>query len=186
MQTKRVGGFSLIEVLVAVLVLAIGALGAARAQVAALQTRHNTALMSSAVQLAGSLADRMRANASEVQGGDAFNPYLLLAYDALADGAPVPPERLCFGGAECNGAQMAAFDMYEMTEALHAGFPGARVVVCRDAAVVAEGRGVLAWDCAGGAGAPIVIKLGWRTKGDKPEDEASFAPAVAVVARGAS
>ncbi len=185
MHKNLAGGFSLIEVLVAMLVLAIGVLGTAGSQLAALQTRHGTGLMSSGVQLAGSLADRMRANAPQAHAGDALNPYLRLDYDALAEGPPAAPALMCFAGAVCNGAQMAAFDLYEIKQALHAGFPGARVKVCRDGAVPVKGAGKLAWSCAGGGNAPIVIKLGWRTRG-QDGDESSFAPSIAIVARGAS
>lgn len=182
MQAKRITGFTLIEVLVAILVLAIGVLGAAGAQLAAMQTRQATGLMSSGVQLAGSLADRMRANGGRA-GGDALNPYLRLDYDAQS-GPPAAPGMLCFGQTDCSNEQMAAFDLFEISQALHAGFPGARITVCRDAAVVAPGGQRLAWPCAGGTGAPIVIKLGWRAK--SAEAEAQFAPAVAIVAAGAS
>ncbi|MBC7452812.1 MAG: type IV pilus modification protein PilV [Massilia sp.] len=186
MQAKPVGGFTLIEVLVAILVLAIGVLGAAGAQLAALQTRQETGLMSAGVQLAGSLADRMRANVQQVRAGDALNPYLQLNYDALADGPPAPPGALCFAGTDCNSAQMAAFDVYEITQALHAGFPGGRVTVCRDAVIVARGGATLGWPCAGGLDAPIVIKLGWRSRGADAGDGASFAPSVAIVAGASS
>ena len=149
-QAKRIKGFTLIEVLVAILVLAIGVLGAAGAQLAAMQTRQETGLMSAGVQLAGSLADRMRANAGR-PGGDALNPYLQLNYDALA-GAPAPPGMQCFANTDCNSAQMAAFDLFEISQALHAGFPGGRITVCRDAAVVAPGGNRLGLTCAAGAG----------------------------------
>lgn len=191
-QAKQVGGFTLIEVLVSILVLAIGVLGAAGAQLAALQTRQATALTSAAVQLAGSLADRMQANAQQSRGGDALNAYLQLHYDALTDGPPAPPAAPCYAGADCNSAQMAAFDLYEISQALHAGFPGARVTVCRDAAIVAQGAkgakgaNTLAWPCAGGLNAPIVIKLGWRTRSTDAGAEAQFAPMVAIVAGASS
>jgi type IV pilus assembly protein PilV len=167
-------GFTLIEVLVAILVLAIGVLGTAGAQLAALQTRHDTGLMSSAVHLAASLADRMRANPPQLAA------YLQLDYDALLAGPPSPPGVLCFGGAGCDGGQMAAFDAYEISEAVHAGFPGGRVKVCRDAA---QG-GPLSWDCSGGGNAPVVVKLGWRSRTGQPGD-ATFLPTLAIVARGA-
>ena len=186
MQAKPVGGFSLIEVLVAILVLAIGVLGTAGAQLAALQTRHETALMSTGVQLAGSLADRMRANAGPAAGGAAIDTYLQLDYDALTAGPPALPGALCFAGNDCNSTEMAAFDLYEITQAVHAGFPGGRVTVCHDASVVAQGGKTLAWQCAGGVSAPIVIKLGWRTRGADAGDGAQFAPSVAIVARAAS
>ena len=184
MQAKRITGFTLIEVLVAILVLAIGVLGAAGAQLAAMQTRQATGLMSSGVQLAGSLADRMRANGGRA-GGDALNPYLRLDYDAQS-GPPAAPGMLCFGQTDCSNEQMAAFDLFEISQALHAGFPGGRITVCRDAAVVAPGGNRLGWTCAAGAGAPIVIKLGWRARSADADAEAQFAPAVAIVAAGAS
>jgi type IV pilus assembly protein PilV len=175
--TKPRGGFSFIEVLVAMLVLAAGVLGAAGAQLAALHTRVDSRLRSDSVRLAAALAERMRANALQTQGADAANPYLQLRYDAATDGPPPAPTPLCFAEASCDGAQMAAFDLYETALALQAGFPGGRVAVCRDAA----GAGAaLAWDCAGGAGAPIVIKLGWRQRGAGPS-----APSIAIVAQGA-
>ena len=153
MRSRVANGFTLVEVLVAVLVLALGLLGAAAAQVAALRTRHGSALLSNGVQLASSLAERMRANPAVLLAGDAANPYLSLRYDAAADGAPAEADA-CFGSV-CDSAALAAFDLAEARVALHRGFPGGRVAVCRDAGT---GGG---WACDGGASAPIVIKLGW-------------------------
>jgi type IV pilus assembly protein PilV len=152
-----VAGFTLVEVLVAVFVLAVGIVGAAATQTLALRTRHQSSLLSAGVQLASTWAGRMRANASQMSLPDAANPYLQLDYDAQSDGAPVAPAALCFGVAQCDAVQMAAFDLHETERAVHATFPGGRVLVCRDAAA--------SWDCAPAAGAPIVIKLGWRAPG---------------------
>ena len=177
MHVRYPSGFSLIEVLVAVLVLSIGILGAAASQVASLRTRQGTGLMSNGVQLAGTLADRMRANSVHLPA------YLQLQYDASAQGAP-SPGAICFGGARCSGAQMAAFDVYDIKQALYTSFPGGRVVVCRD-----EGRAVPVWECAGGASSPVVIKLGWRGKradGSADTDASGqFAPSIALVVGGA-
>ena len=177
MHSRLSGGFTLIEVMVAILVLAIGVVGAAGVQVAALRTRHLSGLMSGGVQLAGALADRMRANSLQMQASDDANPYLTLQYDA-AEGAPAPGDATCFGGAACSSAQVAAFDLYEVKQALFADFPGARVAVCRDASDGAT----LAWECAGAANAPIVIKLGWR---DRRADPAlPVTPSIALVVAG--
>jgi type IV pilus assembly protein PilV len=167
-------GFSLIEVLVAVLVLAVGVLGIAGAQLAALQTRHGSGLMSSGTQLAGSLAERMRANRPQLAS------YLQLDYDALRSGPPSAPDALCFAGTTCDSAQMAALDLYDIRAAVHAGFPGGRIKVCRDASQGAR----LAWACTGGAGAPVLVKLGWRTRSDQDDDSTTFVPALAIVAGG--
>ena len=175
MHARPVPGFSLIEVLVAILVLAVGALGTAAAQLAAIQTRHDTALMSSGVHLAASLAERMRANRPHTAS------YLQYDYDALT-AAPPQPGLSCQAGASCDGAQMAAFDLSETSAAVYAGFPGGRVKVCRDGASAAT----LSWSCGGGAQSPVVVKLGWRAKGDQADDGAKFVPSVAIVALGAA
>lgn len=182
MQTRFDHGFTLIEVLVAVLVLAVGIVGAAATQVAALKTRHGTELMSAGVQLAASLAERMRANPVQMQAGDAANAYLQLRYDA-ADGAPPAPAVTCFAGSSCASAQMAAFDLFEVRQALYEQYPGARIAVCRDARVWSAAAHALAWDCTGGLNAPIVIKLGWRDR--NALHHAPFVPAIALVVAGA-
>jgi type IV pilus assembly protein PilV len=172
-----VAGFTLVEVLVAVFVLAVGIVGAAATQTLALRTRHQSSLLSAGVQLASTLAGRMRANASQMSLPDAANPYLQLDYDAQSDGAPMAPAALCFGAAPCDAAQMAAFDLHETERAVHATFPGGRVLVCRAAAAWDAAANALSWDCAPAAGAPIVIKLGWRAPGQL----GGTAPSIAMV-----
>lgn len=181
MQARLADGFTLIEVLVAVLLLAAGVLGAAAVQVAVLRTRHATALMSGGVQLAGTLADRMRANSAATQRGDGANPYLQLQYDAGSEGAPAPPAVMCFGASGCNSAQLAAFDLYEAKHTLYSDFPQGRVAVCRDTTVT-SGTGALAWACAPAANAPVVIKVGWRDR--RGQADAPFGPSVALVVAG--
>lgn len=178
MRVRFAGGFTLLEVLVAVFVLAVGILGAAAMQLTALRTRHQSSLMSAGVQLASSLADSMRANVETMRAADSANPYLQLNYDA-ADGAPQQPVASCFAGTGCNAAQLADAELYQFKHALYAGFPGGRVLVCRDSQVGDGARGALRWACAGALQAPIVIKLGWR------DDSDDFAPSVAIALPGA-
>ena len=177
MRVRSAGGFTLLEVLVAVFVLAIGVLGAAATQLTALRTRHQSSLMSNGVQLASSLADSMRANLETMRAADSANPYLRLQYD-VADGAPQAPGASCFPGDGCSAAQLADAELYRFKDALHAGFPGGRAVVCRDSQVRDGARGALRWTCAGAAQAPIVIKLGWR------DDAGDSAPSVAIALPG--
>ena len=191
-RSRSAGGFTLLEVLVAVFVLAVGILGAAATQLAALRVRHQSGLMSNGVQLAGALADSMRANLAPMRAADGANPYLQLRYDAAADGAPQPSGPACIAGAGCSAAQLADADLYQFKQALYAGFPGARAVVCRDSQVWDSGRAALRWSCGGGDGdgAPIVIKLGWRGKqagtGDAADGAGEFAPSVAIALPGAA
>lgn len=185
---RPAGGFTLIEVLVAVFVLAVGVIGAAGTHMMALRTRHQSGLMSGAVQLAGALAEHMRANVAQMRADDASNAYLQLRYDAAREGAPGAPPSLCYTGANCSSAQLAAFDLHELKQAVHARFPGGRVVVCRDARAWDAGRRALSWHCGGAGNAPIVIKLGWRGKNpdgsDALDGAGQFAPSVAIMVPG--
>ena len=188
-RLRFAGGFTLLEVLVAVFVLAVGILGASATQLAALRTRHQSSLMSNGVQLASALADSMRGNLEQMRGADAVNPYLQLDYDAATDGAPPPAAAPCLAGAGCSAAQLAEAELYQIKYALHAGFPGGRVAVCRDSQAWDAARSALRWACGGGSGAPIVIKLGWRGKetdgSDARDGAGDFAPSVAIALPGA-
>ncbi|MDB5905985.1 MAG: pilV [Massilia sp.] len=190
MRLRFSGGFTLLEVLVAVFVLAVGVLGAAATQLSALRTRHQSSLMSNGVQLASALADSMRANSGPMRAGDAANPYLQLSYDAASDGPPQLAGPLCHAGANCAATELAEAEIHHLKQALRTDFPGGRVVVCRDSQAWDAGRGALRWACGGGARAPIVIKLGWRGKehdGRDAHDRAGeFAPSVAIALPGAA
>jgi len=61
-RRPRQGGFSIIEVLVALLVLAIGLLGLAALQAQGLRFNHDAYVRSQATNLAYDIVDRMRAN----------------------------------------------------------------------------------------------------------------------------
>ena len=74
------GGFTMIEVLVPLFVLAVGVVGASAAQLAAQRTRQQAALTSEAALLATSLAACMQANAQVANLPDGANPYVCLLY----------------------------------------------------------------------------------------------------------
>jgi type IV pilus assembly protein PilV len=182
-RVRSFGGFTLVEVLVALCVLSLGVLGAAAVQMKAHASRHQSELMSGATQLASALAERMRANPVAMAASDADNPYLQLDYDS-SSGAPASPPVACYASAGCPPAALAAFDLYETTRILHDGFPAARLRVCRDAAPWDGPAGTLTWECDAALGAPIVIKIGWRGKA-QAQGEQAFAPAVTLIAPGA-
>ncbi|MDB5935593.1 MAG: pilV [Massilia sp.] len=189
LRSRSCGGYSLVEVLVAVFVLAVGIFGAAATQLAALRTRHQSSLMSDGVQLASALADSMRANLEPMRSADAGNPYLQLNYDAATDGPPLSTGAHCLPGAACSAVQLAEAELYRLKQSLHAGFPGGRVMVCRDSQVWDAARAALRWSCGGAPPAPIVIKLGWRGKDNDGSDAldgaGEFAPSVAIAMPGA-
>lgn len=174
MRWRSNGGFSLVEVLVALFVVAVGVAGATASQMAAQRARREAARVSGAVQLAASLSDRMRANTAVMAAGDTANPYLQLDYDA-ASAAP-PPAVSCAAGADCAPDELARFDLYETALALKARLPRGRIVVCRDASPWDAAAHALAWACRPSAHAPIIVKIGWPQ-----ERGGAHAPQVALM-----
>jgi type IV pilus assembly protein PilV len=172
----RARGFTLLEVLIAVVVLALGIIGGVALQMAALRARHQAVLLSQAAQMAAALAERMRANPAQT------DLYLTLNYDAYAEPLPSAPPALCHGDA-CTSAQLAWADMYEAKHQVRLGMPAGRVLVCRDAGLWSGG--ILRWTCTGGPSAPVVVKVGWR--GKNPDGTplvgaaGEYAPGVALV-----
>lgn len=164
MSTRTSRGFTLTEVLVALLVLALGGLGASAMQLSALRTRHQSGMLSEAVQLAAAIAERMRLNAGLMRLSDSANPYAGVYFDAASDTAPVAPTEHCFSSSGCDDAQLAANDIYEWKQQVKTAFPAGRLAICRDAESWDASSKRLRWSCDGGSGAPLVIKLGWRSR----------------------
>jgi type IV pilus assembly protein PilV len=178
-------GFSLIEVLVSMLVVALGVIGAAGMQMTALRTSHQSGFQTLAVQLASEMADKMRANDNQMKQGAAANPFLAIDYRAAADGEPAAPGKLCYA-SECDGEELAAFDIYEWKKRVKAALPAGRAIVCRDSMPWDSKSNALTWNCSPGAddNASLVIKLGWQSKNPdgsliKDADNA-FPPSVAL------
>lgn len=104
-------GFSLLEVLIAIVILAIGLLGVARLQANSVGFNHGAYLRSQATLQVYDMADRMRSNMPGVTAGN---------YNAIA-GTPADPN--CFA-AGCTPAQMAQYDTFEWNTANAAQLPG--------------------------------------------------------------
>ena len=164
---KRAKGFSLIEVLIAIFVLALGVIGAAGLQLTSIRTSQQTNFQTNAVQLANDLADKMRSNSAQMKLPDASNLFLNMNYNTVTDPAPTTPT-LCYGSnASCTYANLAAADIYEWQVRLRNALPSARVEVCRDSAPFNNTNKTLTWTCTSdskSAAAGITIKIGWRTK----------------------
>jgi len=163
-------GFTLVEVLVALFVVALGVAGAAAVQTLAVRMADEAARLSDGLRLASSLAQRMRANPAAMALPDAANPYLQFDIGA---GAAMPAAGSCYGDADCDPVQMADFDLGETAALLAGRLPGARMRVCRDGQQP-DADGLLAWACSGEPGAPVAIKLGWRGKPGEPDAPAVF------------
>ncbi len=88
-------GFSLVEVLIAMVVMAIGMLGIAGMYVHSLQAGRTSQLRTQAVTLASDVADRIRANP---QGGITY----------IGNGN----NNACDEASTCSPAQLAAYDIW--------------------------------------------------------------------------
>ena len=99
---SRQKGFSMIELLVAVLIMGIGVLGVTGLQLVSLQNNRDALLRSEAIQLGYDVLDRIRINpGAGVPGTD----YAGLAFDDV----PAAPTN-CYAN-NCTQAQITAFDI---------------------------------------------------------------------------
>jgi len=94
-------GFTLLEVLIALLIFSFGLLGLAGLLVVSVQTNHSAYLRTQASFLAQTMADRMRANVIGIWG-NAYNG----TYTSGSGGATSS----CLNTASCTPAQVAARD----------------------------------------------------------------------------
>jgi type IV pilus assembly protein PilV len=150
------GGFTLLEVLVAIVVLSFGVLGAVGLQAAALQANKEARYQSAAVALGRELGDLMRGNKdiAIIAPPTTGNPYLIDYSGTLPTANPSCTP--CVSPTE-----VAQFNMRDWLARVSDVLPGARVVVCFDASPYTGGTdGRPEWDCTNDGGL-AVVKIGW-------------------------
>lgn len=153
-------------------------------QLTATRSGTQSAFQSAAVQFAGELADKMRANSASMKQGNADNPYLNIDFQGGPESVAAP-SKLCYA-EPCNSQELAQFDIHHWQRRLAAALPDARALVCRDAEPWSSAAQAFTWDCSGGTGnSSLVIKIGWQGKhadGTLIRDAAKqFPPSVAFV-----
>ena len=129
----RSAGFSLLEVLVALVVLSIGLIGVAAVQVSSLKFTQTSQQRSMASNQLASMTERMRSNLSGVrQGFYAFSfPYASIpgaVPAAVSASVPHP----CSG--QCSPATLAQQDLRDWLVELNRALPNGRAVITGDAA----------------------------------------------------
>ena len=164
-------GFTLIEVLVAILVLSLGVLGGVGMLTAAMQANREAKLQSVAVNLGRELGELMRANkAIAVQTSSSQNPYL---FDYTATTSTSFSARSCMSSSCDTGSAIATADVAEWQVKLADQLPGARAVVCYDSTPYSSG--VAQWGCSN-SGSTAVVKIGWsRLRTDRGTRQANGA-----------
>lgn len=141
-QHAHTGGFTLVEVLVAVLVISIGLLGVARLVLAAVKANDSAYFRTQAANLAYSMLDEMRANRAFAM----TSPGYQVGYGTYAD-----PGYSC-AGTVCTPAQIAAYDLYSWKQQLNSGAGGS----------LPQGDGKIVMSFPSGSGEPTAtITIKW-------------------------
>jgi type IV pilus assembly protein PilV len=130
-------GFTLLEVLATLVILAIGLLGLARLQIAAMQYTHSALLRTQALLLAHDIIERMRANRTLAAAG---------AYTTDHDSQTAnPPDCLTL---TCSASQMVSYDLAQWQADL--------------ATLLPEGSGAITLLPSGGMERLVGISIRWN------------------------
>ena len=104
-QKQQQNGFTMIEVLVAAIILAIGVLGVATLTLTGLRSDRSAYLRTQASILAYDIADRIRINQTAADNG---------SYSAIDTDGTLPTKPSCMtNNLGCSSAQIASLDIYE-------------------------------------------------------------------------
>ncbi len=123
--TRKQSGFTLLEVMVAIVILSLGLLGLAGLQAASLRNNQTAYYRGIAIQQSYDMADRLRANLAGVRAGN---------YKSLT---VTPADPACFTTG-CTPATMAATDYFQWNTVNANLLPGGvGTVVCEDGPVSA-------------------------------------------------
>jgi type IV pilus assembly protein PilV len=166
---RRQVGFSMIEALVAILVLSFGLLALAGFQLRVLSGSAGASNQNVAVQLAGDMADRIRAN--PVTGAASSSPYVA---DWSAASAAEPDPSCAGGRASCSAAQLAAHDLWTWKRRVAGALPGGLANVQSKTAVGGLLFVHIAWD-EPAAVDPIAPEPDWNCPTGKACQEAVVA-----------
>ena len=154
-HSKTMAGATLIEVMVALVILSIGLLGLASLQLTGISSNSSSEKRTQAAIVANDLIERMRANPAGVNAGD----YAGVNYTTINCATPPTScENLSSGAVGCTTADMATFDAF--TTWCNANTllqSGSLQVVCTDQAGTAQA-------CA--ATPYRTITVGWKIQTD--------------------
>ena len=176
-RLRQQTGFSLLEVLIAFIILSLGLLGAVGMQAAAMQSNKETRNQTVATSLARELADKMRGNhAIAIKTTAADNPYLMSA--TLNNASTLTftaPAENCFSTACTTPTAVATWDMADWQNRLQNALPDPRFVICFDKTPF-DADGKTQWTCSND-GDISVLKLAWTNKDTKGDLQLSSAAA---------
>ncbi len=155
----------MLEVLLAVVIIAFGLLGLAGMQVTSTRNTHGAYMRSLATQQANDMADRLRANQDGVKAGN---------YDSLSG---IPAANNCITAVDpgCTAAELASQDAHQWNTANKILLPSGQGIVCLDSSPDDGKPAATACDGSG----PFVIKIWWsedKSSSDLKRFVTSFQP----------
>lgn len=150
-NNSQQSGFSLLEVLIAVLILSIGLMGLASMQVANLKTVYNSSQKQQATLLLNDLAARIRNNFIGAKAG---------AYVASLTSCNTNPTNTC-RTASCTPSELAALDLHQIMCGDGTGNIGIKNSLT---------NGKLTIACNGGCESAVNLSIQWDERINKKND----------------
>lgn len=154
-------GFTMLEVMISIVIIAFGLLGVAGLQAFALKNTQSANFRLTATTLANDMIDRMKSNHVGVSSGS-YNSPNSSDYAASVN---------CNGATPCSGALLADFDRAEWARRVQQSLPGGVGIVCLDS-TPNDGASAGAPSCDGNGNVMYVVKIWWT------DDRSSRAAAV--------
>jgi len=158
-------GTSLLEVLIAAVILGIGLLGIAALQITSLQGSTNAEYRGRASDLAWTLTDRMRANLPAITSyASAVGSSTLCDSEPAARCAMKPGATLLTGVTQCTPAQVAAWDLWEIrcSNGVRTALPGGTMLVTSTTSTTYQ------------------IEINWLTRTDDDSDDEAYSDKMTV------
>ncbi|MEW8693548.1 MAG: type IV pilus modification protein PilV [Candidatus Thiodiazotropha endolucinida] len=154
-------GMTLIEVLIAAVVIAVGLLGIASLQVNALQGASEAQYRAKAADVIASLANRLQANLGGVASYEDTIPTesCALAADATLstiERCAMSPDGPVGVVSQCTQAEMAAYDLWEVNCSLQNNIPGAQLSITCPAPGCATMN-------------PMTVTISWQVQNRNPD-----------------
>ncbi|WP_420467571.1 type IV pilus modification protein PilV [Panacagrimonas sp.] len=172
---QKTGGFTLIEILIAMVVLSIGILGVTALQLVSKRNNVDAAQQAVAASLALEMVERMRANSSS----DALAAYVTNAPVEIRANPPAPEPDCGTAGGVCDPLELAVYDLAVWERSL----AGADEKLGGDNTGGLLNPTACVDGPAGGSGT-YTVSIAWRGGAALPEDDGVECGADAVDAGG--
>jgi type IV pilus assembly protein PilV len=161
-------GFSLMEAMVSIVVLAFGLLSVVGVQLSALRGNQHAAQASAAASLARDYQEILLSLPSLVLDPQSAHGFVEKNIYANFGSA-----KECKGtSADCTSQEFADFQMRDWLARVQAALPAGVASVCFDNAFTetsGASTGLYRWECSN-TGELLVVKIGWATRGQRTQD----------------